>query len=194
MQNQWVCTARVAKLHLQHGSYTAKQHGIGIDTASATRSVHSRATRSIHSTVRQNREWETLESCLARESETQHSKAVVQETMRISSILYCCCCNWLHTTQPTLQLCCNCTQQHTLYCELCCTKRCCRLKTRKVSIANLQMNCFQLLLLLVNCAGKRCSAVIQFKKAKKQPAGHLDTFSPSQSVAFQMQFSSSYPS
>ena len=148
MQNQWVCTARVAKLHLQHGSYTAKQHGIGIGTASATQSVHSRATRSIHSTVRQNREWETLESCLARESETQHSKAVVQETMRISSILYCCCCNWLHTTQPTLQLCCNCTQQHTLYCELCCTKRCCRLKTRKVSIANLQMNCFQLLLVI----------------------------------------------
>ena len=67
MQNQWVCTARVAKLHLQHGSYTAKQHGIG--TASATQSVHSGATRSIHSTVQQNRE-----------PETQHSKAVLQET------------------------------------------------------------------------------------------------------------------
>ena len=95
MQNQWVCTARVAKLHRQHGSYTAKQHGIGISTESATRSVHSRAARSIHSTAQhgraQNQKHSTRKLCFKRQcAAAAHSTAAVAT---------------------------NCTQQHTLYCS-----------------------------------------------------------------------------
>ena len=86
-------------------------------TASATRFVHSKATRHRHqhgisNTVRTQQSSEVYTqhgtAWQSTESETQHSKAVFQETMRSSSTLYCCCCNKLYTAAHTLlQLCCT---------------------------------------------------------------------------------------